>query len=146
MNELTIAIYTDGACSGNPGPGGYGAVLVATDVSGRVVKELEVSGGEAETTNNRMELRAAIAGLSALTKASVASVVSDSEYLVNTMTKGWKRKKNLDLWAELDAQTAKHEISWQYVRGHAGHPYNERCDRLAVAEIAQFKKRSRATE
>ncbi len=146
MPETDITIYTDGACSGNPGPGGYAAILVATDASGRILRELPVTGGEPDTTNNRMELRAAIAGLSALTKPGPVTVVSDSEYLVNTMTKGWKRKKNQDLWAELDALAAIHDITWQYVRGHTGHPYNERCDRLAVAEISRFRQRSRAAE
>lgn len=146
MSEPVITIYTDGACSGNPGPGGYAAILVATDASGNVLKEFPVSGGEPHTTNNRMELRAAIAGLSTLTRSGAVTVVTDSEYLVKTMTRGWKRNKNQDLWAELDALAAARKIKWQYVRGHTGHPYNEQCDRLAVAEINRFRQRSRPAE
>lgn len=146
MTEPTITIYTDGACRGNPGPGGYAAILVATNGDGRVLKELTVSGGEAHTTNNRMELRAAIEGLRALSDPTRVSLLSDSEYLVKTMKFRWKRHKNLDLWAEIDALAATHTINWRHVRGHAGHEYNERCDRLAVAEIAKLKAPGRAAE
>ncbi|MDK3161759.1 ribonuclease H [Kamptonema cortianum] len=135
-----ITLYTDGACSGNPGPGGYAAILVARDDKGRIIKTLEITGGEPETTNNRMEIRAVIEGLRALTAPAALTIVSDSQYVIKTMTQGWKRKKNEDLWAELDAQLARHHVTWQYVRGHDGHEYNERCDRLAVAAIDAFRR------
>jgi ribonuclease HI len=140
MPDVTITLYTDGACSGNPGPGGYAAILVTTDPTGNVIKELVVTGNAPHTTNNRMEIMAAIAGLQSLTQPSQVTIVSDSEYLVRTMTQHWKRKKNQDLWAEVDALAAIHTLSWKYVRGHAGHSYNERCDRLAVAEIARLRR------
>ena len=146
MTELTITIYTDGACDPNPGPGGYAAILVATDGDGNMLKERVVTGSDPATTNNRMELRAAIEGLKALASPSKVTVVSDSEYLVKTLTLKWKRKKNQDLWAEVDALVAIHSITWNHVRGHAGHTYNERCDRLAVAEISKLKQQSRTTE
>jgi len=146
MSELTVTIYTDGACDPNPGTGGYAAILVATDSEGNVRKERAVTGSELATTNNRMELRAAIEGLKALAQPSKVTVVSDSEYLVKTLTLKWKRKKNQDLWAELDALAADHSITWQYVRGHSGHAYNERCDRLAAAEINKLRQQNRATE
>ena len=135
-----ITLYTDGACSGNPGPGGYAAILVARDDKGRIIKTLEITGGEPETTNNRMEIRAVIEGLRALTAPATLTIVSDSQYVIKTMTQGWKRKKNEDLWAELDEQLARHHVTWQYVRGHDGHEYNERCDRLAVAAIDAFRR------
>ena len=136
-----VTLYTDGACSGNPGPGGYGAVLVY----GRHEKRL--SGGEPSTTNNRMELTAAIVGLEALKEPCEVLLVSDSKYLVDAVEKGWltrwKRsgwKKpdhspvlNPDLWKRLDAQLAVHAVSFQWIKGHDGHPYNELCDRMAVA-------------
>lgn len=135
----TITLYTDGACSGNPGPGGYAALLVARDASGTIVKEREIFGGEPNTTNNRMEIRAVIEGLRALEKPTRVEIVSDSEYVIKTMTRGWKRNKNQDLWAMLDQEVARHQVKWTYVRGHAGHEFNERCDRLAVAQIEQFR-------
>ena len=136
-----VTVYTDGACSGNPGPGGYGAILVY----GKAEKEL--SGGEAETTNNRMELTAVCAALEALKEACEVTVVSDSRYVVDAVGKGWladwqKRgwKKadrspvlNRELWERLLAQLGRHAVRFEWVRGHQGHPYNERCDALAVA-------------
>ena len=122
-----IYLYTDGAASGNPGPGGYGAVLRC----GELYKEL--SGGFALTTNNRMELLALIKGLEAIRwKGAQVQVFSDSTYVVNTITKGWKRKKNHDLWSRFDALAPSFELSFTWVKGHAGHPENERCDALAV--------------
>ena len=122
-----IYLYTDGAASGNPGPGGYGAVLRC----GELYKEL--SGGFALTTNNRMELLALIKGLEAIRwKGAQVHVFSDSTYVVNTITKGWKRKKNHDLWSRYDALAPNFELSFTWVKGHAGHPENERCDALAV--------------
>lgn len=122
-----IQLYTDGASSGNPGPGGWGAVLVC----GSLRKEL--SGGFAKTTNNRMELLAVIKGLEAIRwEGARVEVFSDSTYVVKTVTEGWKRKKNHDLWARFDALAARFDLSFNWIKGHAGHPENERCDRLAV--------------
>ena len=133
-----ITLYTDGACSGNPGTGGWAAILVAYDEAGKPLKEMELSGGEAETTNNRMEMLAVIEGLKSLTRASEVRIVSDSQYVINTMTKGWKRKANQDLWREMDAAVQPHTITWEYIKGHAGHEYNERADKLAVKASRQF--------
>ncbi|MDP5086296.1 MAG: ribonuclease HI [Yoonia sp.] len=141
--------YTDGACSGNPGPGGWGALLVARN-GDTVVKERALSGGEAETTNNRMELLAAIAALETLDRSTKLTVVTDSAYVKDGITKwihgwkrnGWKKKgglKNVDLWQRLDAAAARHDVTWEWVKGHAGHPENERADELARAGMAPFK-------
>ncbi|MCQ2487160.1 MAG: ribonuclease HI [Clostridia bacterium] len=147
MAELTkVEMFTDGACSGNPGPGGYGCILRCNGV------EKELSGGEAETTNNRMELMAVIAGLQALKRPCNITIYSDSQYFCNGITKGWAeswrqngwRKKdkkpalNPDLWGTLLDELAKHEVEIVWVKGHAGHPENERCDALAVAESHKF--------
>jgi cyclic pyranopterin phosphate synthase len=121
-------IYTDGACSGNPGPGGWAAVIV---VDGKIER---LSGGEDRTTNNRMEMLAAIEGLGAVPPSSAVTVFSDSRLLVNTMTLGWKRNKNRDLWERLDDAAATRRVSWQWVKGHAGDPLNQEADRLAVME------------
>ncbi|WP_205340395.1 ribonuclease HI [Denitrificimonas caeni] len=133
-----VDIYTDGACKGNPGPGGWGALLVYKG------KELELWGGERDTTNNRMELTAAIRGLAELKTACAVRLVTDSKYVMqgiqewmpNWKKRGWKTAakqpvKNVDLWQQLDQQVARHEIEWQWVRGHTGHPGNERADQLA---------------
>ncbi len=146
-----VFAYTDGACSGNPGPGGWGALLVARE-GGRVVKERALCGGEPLTTNNRMELMAAIAALEALGRPSTISVVTDSAYVRDGVTRwihGWKAKgwrtaggkpvKNEDLWRRLEAAAAPHEVAWEWVRGHAGHPENERADALAREGMASFK-------
>lgn len=143
--------YTDGACSGNPGPGGWGALLIARD-GDHVIRERELSGGEARTTNNRMELLAAISALETLERPSRLTVVTDSAYVKDGITKwlagwmrnGWKtaaRKpvKNDDLWKRLDMARARHEVTWEWVKGHAGHPENERADALARAGMAPFK-------
>jgi ribonuclease HI len=137
-----VEIYTDGACSGNPGPGGWAAILRH---GGR---EKELSGGENPTTNNRMELLAAIAALDALKRPSVVELHTDSQYVKNGITQwihGWKRNgwrtadrkpvKNEDLWKRLDAAVARHKVEWRWVRGHAGHDLNERADALARAAI-----------
>jgi ribonuclease HI len=137
-----VAIYTDGACSGNPGPGGWGAILVY----GAVEKEL--SGGEAETTNNRMELTAAIAALESLKRPCAADLYTDSRYVMDGITQwihGWKRRgwktasreavKNADLWRRLDEARERHTVRWHWVRGHNGHDMNERADALARAAI-----------
>lgn len=143
--------YTDGACSGNPGPGGWGAVLIAR-ADGTVLKTRELSGGEAHTTNNRMELMAAIAALEALERPTRLTLVTDSNYLRDGVMKwihGWKRNgwrtadkkpvKNEDLWRRLDTAVARHDLLWEWVKGHAGHPENERADELARAGMAPFK-------
>jgi ribonuclease HI len=140
-----VDIYTDGACSGNPGPGGWGAILVFNG------HEKELSGGEALTTNNRMELMAAIAGIEALKRAVEAHVHTDSQYLKDGITKwihkwktnGWKTSdkkpvKNDDLWKRLEAALGTHRVHWHWVRGHAGHPMNERADALARAAIQRL--------
>lgn len=126
-----INIYTDGACSGNPGPGGWGAIVV------RDGEELELKGGADETTNNRMELTAAIEGLECTIENTEITVHSDSQYLVNTMTKNWKRNTNHDLWQRLDDLVSNRKVNWVWVRGHDGHPQNERADKLAVEMIGQ---------
>lgn len=149
----SLFAYTDGACSGNPGPGGWGALLVARD-GDAVVKERELKGGEGETTNNRMELMAAIAALEALERPSALTVVTDSAYVKGGITawlSGWKRNgwrttthkpvKNEDLWRRLDEAAGRHDVEWRWVKGHAGHPENERADALARAGMAPFKPR-----
>jgi len=145
-----ITIWSDGACSGNPGPGGWGAVLMWNG------HEKELSGGEALTTNNRMELMAAISALEALKKPSAVDLHTDSQYLRGGITgwiKGWKRNgwrtadkkpvKNDDLWKRLDAAAARHDITWHWVKGHAGTDGNERADALARAGMAPFKPKKR---
>ncbi len=141
-----VEIFTDGACSGNPGPGGWGAILRFGGT------EKELSGGEALTTNNRMELLAAISGLEALKRRCAVVVHTDSQYLRDGVTKwihGWKRNgwktadkkqvKNQDLWMRLDDLLKTQDIEWRWVKGHAGHPENERADELARAGMAPFK-------
>lgn len=137
-----VHLFTDGACSGNPGPGGW-AFILRHPVSG---KEIEHAGGERDTTNNRMELRAVIEGLHALTRRSRVDIYSDSQYVLNGLrewleqwkARGWrtaakKPVKNEDLWRELDRLKAEHELDFHWIRGHNEHPENERCDQLAVA-------------
>ena len=143
----TVVIYTDGACSGNPGPGGWGAILT----SGGHRKEL--SGGEAGTTNNRMELMAAISALEALKGRCTVALFTDSNYVKDGISKwihGWKRNgwktadkkpvKNAELWQRLEAARGKHDVTWHWVKGHAGHPENERADELAREGMAPFKR------
>lgn len=148
MDKLTkVTIYTDGACSGNPGPGGWGAILE----SGGQKKEL--SGGEAHTTNNRMELTAVIEALAALKRPCEVELVTDSKYVVDGITKGWAKgwrakgwKKgdgkpalNPDLWERLLNLLDEHQVAFRWVKGHAGHPQNERCDELAVSWYQQYQ-------
>ncbi len=143
--------YTDGACSGNPGPGGWGVLMIARE-EGQVVKERTLNGGEAHTTNNRMELLAAISALEALTRVSELTIVTDSAYVKNGVTEwihAWKRNgwktagkdpvKNVDLWQRLDLAQARHKVVWRWIKGHAGHAENERADELARAGMAPFK-------
>ena len=128
----TIYLYTDGASSGNPGPGGWGAVLKC----GGLRKEM--SGGFRLTTNNRMELLAVIKGLEAIRwEGAEVEVWSDSQYVVNTVTQGWNRKKNGDLWERFDVVARPFKLTFHWLKGHAGHPENERCDRLAVESYSQ---------
>ena len=143
-----IEIFTDGACSGNPGPGGWGAVL---RYGGH---EKELSGGEAHTTNNRMELTAVIASLKALKEPCEVTLTTDSQYVVNGITKGWaeswkknnwrkadkKPAINPDLWGELLDLLEIHKVAFLWIKGHAGHPENEQCDRLAVSETEKYTK------
>jgi ribonuclease HI len=148
--------YTDGACSGNPGPGGWGALLIARDGEA-ILKERELNGGEALTTNNRMELMAAISALEALERPSTITVVTDSAYVKNGIAgwiEGWKRNgwrtadrkpvKNEDLWRRLDEARARHRVTWEWIKGHAGHPENERADELARAGMKPFKPKKAA--
>lgn len=143
-NRKMITIYTDGACKGNPGPGGWGALIVDGDESAR-----EMSGGERNTTNNRMELLAVIRALESVADGSDVALYTDSQYVQKGITewisgwqkRGWKtaaRKpvKNADLWRELLAQSGRHQVDWHWVKGHAGHPGNERADELANAGVA----------
>ena len=151
-DEIETILFTDGACSGNPGPGGWAFILRHVP-SG---KRMEASGGEAETTNNRLELRAVVEGLSALKRPTSIKIVSDSSYVLNGLSKwmkswkanGWRRRekgrlaevKNLDLWQKLDELISLHDVDFEWIKGHAGHPENERCDELAVAEWRKFKR------
>jgi ribonuclease HI len=141
-----VVIYTDGACSGNPGPGGWGAILTFGG------HEKEISGSEPHTTNNRMELMAAIAALEALKRPCKVELHTDSEYLqkgISAWIEKWKRNgwrtadrkpvKNADLWRRLDAALQRHEVDWCWVRGHVGHPMNERADQLARAAIGKAR-------
>jgi ribonuclease HI len=143
--------YTDGACSGNPGPGGWGVLMQARD-GDKVVKERVLSGGEADTTNNRMELLAAISALEALKRGAAITIITDSAYVKNGVSQwihGWKRNgwrtadrkpvKNVDLWQRLDEAQSQHEVIWKWIKGHAGHAENERADELARAGMAPFK-------
>lgn len=142
-----VEIFTDGACSGNPGPGGWAAILRAGN------HEKEISGAEASTTNNRMELTAAIRALESLTKPSRVKLYTDSRYVMDGLLRwmprwksnGWRTSdkkpvKNEDLWRALDAAAARHQMEWEWVAGHSGHPENERADALARAAIAALRK------
>ena len=142
-----VVIYTDGACSGNPGPGGWGAILT----SGQHEKQLK--GGEPHTTNNRMELMAAISALEALKKPSKVDLHTDSQYVqqgISAWIKGWKRNgwrtadkkpvKNVDLWQRLDAAMQQHHVKWHWVKGHDGHEMNERADELARSAITDLRR------
>ena len=143
--------YTDGACSGNPGPGGWGVLLLAKD-GDTVIRSRELSGGEANTTNNRMELLAAINALNALKKPSSITIITDSVYVKDGITKwifGWKSQgwktatkkpvKNEDLWKCLDVATQQHSVTWEWIKGHAGHEENEKADKLARTGMEPFR-------
>ena len=142
-----VNVYTDGACSGNPGPGGWGAIL---EYKGT---RKELSGGEAQTTNNRMEMTAVLRALEALKEPCRVVLCSDSKYVIDALAKGWAKKwrangwkrgdkkpaLNPDLWEQLLNACERHEIEYQWIKGHAGHPENERCDELAVEQAARFR-------
>lgn len=148
MNDKIVEIYTDGACSGNPGPGGWGAVLIYGE------HQKEISGGAAETTNNRMELTAVIEALSLLKRPCKITLTTDSKYVVDSITKGWvygwkkrgwkkgdgKPALNPELWERLLPLLEMHDVEFVWVKGHAGHKYNEICDKMAVAESQKYKK------
>lgn len=147
-----VFAYIDGACSGNPGPGGWGALLILKE-SGTVVNSQELKGGEANTTNNRMELTAAIQAIESTDTGAKLTVVTDSQYVKNGITTwihSWKRKnwvgsagpvKNVDLWKKLDTLNSSRSVSWEWVKGHAGHAENEKADKLANEGLALFKIR-----
>ena len=148
-----VVIHSDGACDGNPGPGGWAAVLQYGD------RKREVSGGVLATTNNRMEIQAALEGLRVLKEPCEVELYTDSEYLRQGITewillwkrKGWKTQerkpvKNADLWKELDEFASKHKISWHWLKGHAGHVHNERCDSLATGEVEKLRARHKPEE
>ena len=152
MTELYA--FTDGACSGNPGPGGWG-VLMQARIGSTVVKERTLCGGEPDTTNNRMELIAAISALEALQKPSNLVIITDSAYVKNGISEwisSWKRKgwrtasgsavKNIDLWQRLDLLTITHKVEWRWIKGHGGHAENEKADELARAGMAPFKPKT----
>lgn len=143
--QKKVIIYTDGACSGNPGPGGWGAILIYND------KRKEISGFEQDTTNNRMELLAAISALESLKSPCSVALYSDSEYLRQGITRwihGWKKNgwknaskkpvKNVDLWQRLETAAERHKVEWHWVKGHSGHPENDRADQLATDAIKEF--------
>ena len=145
----SVTLYSDGACEGNPGPGGWGAILIYKGSC----KGREISGGMPATTNNRMELQAAVEGLRALKEPCEVEFLTDSQYvrtgisewLKEWKARGWKTKnkkaiKNEELWKELDAESAKHQITWRWLKGHAGHEMNERCDLLARTEILKVRQ------
>jgi ribonuclease HI len=144
-DKPAVKIYTDGSCWGNPGPGGWAAILITPG------HRKEINGAEPQTTNNRMEITAALEALKALKQPSVVQLFTDSSYLVNAATewipgwkaRGWKRKDgvllNADLWQELDREMARHEINWTWVKGHAGNRYNERADELANKAIRKLR-------
>ena len=139
-----VTIYTDGACSGNPGPGGWAAILSYKGT------EKEISGGEPETTNNRMELTAVIRALALLKESCAVDVYTDSQYVSKAITEGWLKKwkaagftkkgglKNAEMWKELDALIQKHQVTFHWVKGHAENEFNNRCDQMAVAEREKF--------
>ena len=146
--------YTDGACSGNPGPGGWGVLLVARNQN-QIIKERELFGGQEDTTNNQMELLAAISALEALDRPSKIKIITDSSYVKNGVTQwleNWKNNKwktaskkpvkNVELWRRLDQARSRHEVIWAWVKGHAGHPENERADELARKGMEPFKNQN----
>lgn len=156
-SDLVVRAWTDGACSGNPGPGGWG-VLIQAIRNGKTIRERELSGGEADTTNNRMELMAAIMALEVLTQPTRITIATDSAYVRNGILSwigDWKRRgwrtsadkpvKNVDLWQRLEAACQRHSVEWAWVKGHAGDPGNMRADSLAGMGMAPYRRSRRAT-
>jgi ribonuclease HI len=155
---MELIAYTDGACSGNPGPGGWGVLLIARNGE-EILKSSELVGGAAETTNNRMELQAAIEALNALSRRSKITIVTDSSYVKDGITKwlfGWKKNgwktaakkpvKNMVLWQELDEAQSRHDVSWEWVKGHAGHAENELADGLARRGMEPYKPKKKQAQ
>jgi ribonuclease HI len=128
-----IEIYTDGACLNNPGPGGWGVIILENGI------KTTIGGNEKQTTNNRMEITAVIEGLKKISKKTTIKIFSDSTYVINTMTKNWKRNKNKDLWNILDNEVLDKDIVWEWVKGHAGNQFNEEADNIAYNEAVKIK-------
>ena len=128
-----IEIYTDGACLNNPGPGGWGVIILENGI------KTTIGGNEKQTTNNRMEITAVIEGLKKISKKTTIKIFSDSTYVINTMTKNWKRNKNKDLWNILDNEVLDKDIVWEWVKGHAGNQFNEEADHIAYNEAIKIK-------
>ena len=134
LGEPRIVIYTDGACLGNPGPGGWGAVIFENG------EKKQLQGSEENTTNNRMEIMAVIEALRTIPRNADVKIFSDSTYVINTMTKNWKRKKNQDLWPLLDNEVGPRNVEWEWVKGHSGDRFNEEADQLAYGEASKVAK------
>lgn len=134
LGETLIVIYTDGACLGNPGPGGWGAVILENG------EKKQLHGSEENTTNNRMEITAVLEALRTIPRNADVRIFSDSTYVINTMTKNWKRKKNQDLWALLDNEVGPRNVEWEWVKGHSGDRFNEEADQLAYGEASKVAK------
>tara|TARA_B110000263_G_scaffold236942_1_gene236733 strand:- start:963 stop:1361 length:399 start_codon:yes stop_codon:yes gene_type:complete len=130
---ILIEIYTDGACLNNPGPGGWGVIILENGI------KTTIGGNEKQTTNNRMEITAVIEGLKKISKKTTIKIFSDSTYVINTMTKNWKRNKNKDLWNILDNEVLDKDIVWEWVKGHAGNQFNEEADNIAYNEAVKIK-------
>ena len=134
LGETLIVIYTDGACLGNPGPGGWGAVILENG------EKKQLHGSEENTTNNRMEVTAVLEALRTIPRNADVRIFSDSTYVINTMTKNWKRKKNQDLWTLLDNEVGPRNVEWEWVKGHSGDRFNEEADQLAYGEASKVAK------
>ena len=130
-------LHTDGSCIGNPGPGGWAAIIFTAD------EKISISGGEAQTTNNKMEITAVIKGLEYFPEKSFVRIFTDSEYVINTMTKNWKRNTNLNLWAQLDTLVDKRKVEWNWVKGHSGNEFNEEADSLAYQEAENIQSNNK---
>ena len=134
LEKIPIVIYTDGACLGNPGPGGWGAVIFENG------EKKQLHGSEENTTNNRMEVTDVLEALRSIPRNAAVRIFSDSTYVINTMTKNWKRKKNQDLWTLLDNEVGPRNVEWEWVKGHSGDRFNEEADQLAYGEASKVAK------